>query len=151
MLSAPLFRAGPTYPVIFANDLKGDSGRHVQGVRAFLVKDISHPWGLVADHPENEGSPITEAYDEYAKAVCAPAGIQYGDVIWFGLDKDGQFCTWDGATLEPIVEPSHETGLCMAFQARLSKLGLRHDGGGLRTMLDAATAPFMPIGAMHLN
>lgn len=151
MLSAPLFRAGPSYPVIFANDLKGDSGRPVLGVRVYLAKGIDRPWGLVAEHPENEGSPITEAYDEYANAVCALAGVQFEDLIWFGLDKNGQFCTWDGATLELIVEPACETGSRMAFHARLSELGLRHDGGGLRTMLDAATAPFMPAGAMHLN
>lgn len=151
ILSTSLFCAGPTYPVIFSKDLRGDSGRHVQGVHVVLATRIEHPWGLIADHPENEGASIAGSFDEYASAVSAPAGYERDAITWFGLDKEGQFCTWDGASLVPISEPPHDAGSRMAFQAMLARMGARHDGSGVRMMIDSVQEPFMDAGGMRLN
>lgn len=123
----------------------------MQGVRAILATRIDRPWGLVADHPDNEGLPVAEAFEAYANTVCGPTRYEPDELYWFGIDKVGRFCEWNGISLEPIVEPTQETGSRQAFHARLSRMGLRNDGGGVRMMLDPVQEPFLPHGGMHLN
>lgn len=141
ILSAPLFRAGSDGPVIFATHLYGDSGRLVHGARVVLATQIDRPWGLVADHPQNEGTPVADAFCDYAQAACTPAELRCENLAWFGLGKDGLFYVWTGYGLDQIAEPRLEAGSRAAFNERLERMGLQY-GSGMRTMLDSILEPF---------
>lgn len=153
----PLFLGGSGYPVIPAVDLKGAGDRRVHGVTALVVRNVEQPWCLIADHLKNEGVSATNGFGEYAEAICRILNQEIDKVIWFELDSMGRYDIWTPngengtGSFSPIIEPPHETSGHEAFRARLSRLGLRHDGNGVRMMLDALREPFMAHGGMILN
>lgn len=154
----PLFQArsdGDVYPAI---DLKGDGGRPVRGVAALVSRDPAQTWVLIADHPENEGTSATNGYADFASALCRMLGFRLTDVMWFELDSMGRFDTWvpygegrSDAGFSAIIERPHEPSSHGAFLARLDRLHLRHDGNGLRMMIDGLRQPFMAHGGMILS
>jgi len=153
----PLFLGGNGYPVMAAVDLKGAGDRRVHGVTALVVRNVEQPWCLIADHPENEGVSATNGFGEYAQAICRILNQEIDKVVWFEMDSMGRFDIWtpcgeNGAeTFFSIIEPPHETSSHEAFRARLSRLGLRHDGNGPRMMIDSLREPFMAHDGMILN
>lgn len=143
VLSAPMFLAGPTYAVVLSSAIRGDSGRPVQGVRVMLAKD-TRSWGLIADHPANEGCAVTHAsFVPYGVAACEPAQLSFDALHWFGLDREGRFCAWTGRDLETIVESGHETGSFTALRARLARLNLPYSNY-VHILLGSMLAAFIP-------
>lgn len=154
----PMFLGGHGYPVEIDPDLRGDGGRRVHGVTALVVTGIDRPWCLIADHPENEGVSATNAFQEYAAAVCKVAGMKMDEIFWFELDSMGRYDAWNppvppkesAGFFKAINETAHNISSYESFVARLDQLGLRHDGNGLRMMIDMLREPFMPVGGMRL-